>query len=127
MHAALGRLKLRQSSVPAGEKERPVGKVPTKRIVPTLAEGWNTLWDPTVNPALASLRNTGIVNTCIGYRVNVKNGPDPKAMGASSAENVSVVFGGGVPNSLAVPSPLSAKCNQVGAVPLSKRQLTGVL
>jgi hypothetical protein len=127
MHAALGRLKLGQSSVPAGEKERPVGKVPTRPIVPTLAEGWNKVWDPTVNAALAPLMNSGMFNTCIGYWVNLKNGPDPRAMGARSGEKVPVVFGGGVPNSLAVPSPLSAKCNQAGAVALSNRQLTGVL
>ena len=127
MQAALGRLKLRQSSVPAGEKERPVGKVPTRPIVPTLAEGWNELCDPTVNAAIAPLRNRGVFDTFIGNLVNLTNGPDPKAMGARSGENVPVVLGGGVPNSFAVPSPLSTKCNQAGAVALSNCQLTGVL
>jgi hypothetical protein len=127
MQAALGRLMLRQSSVPAGEKERPVGKVLTRPIVPTLAEGWNELNDPMVNAAAAPLMNSGVFNTFMGYLVNIKNGPDPKAKGARFGENIPVVFGGGVPYSFAVPSPLSAKCNQAGAVALSNCQLTGVL
>jgi len=127
MQAALGRLKLRQSSVPAGEKERPVGKVPTRPIVPTLAEGWNDLNDPTVNAAIGPLRNSGVFNTFIGNLVNTKNGPDPTAMGARFGENVPVALGGGVPNSFAVPSPLSTRCNQAGALSRSNCQLTGVL
>jgi len=44
---------------PCGRKREAGCKVPTRLIVPTLAEGWNTLWDPTVNAAVAPLTARG--------------------------------------------------------------------
>src|ERR1700757_873062 len=104
--------------------DKPAGSVPLMPSSPSLAEIANELCDPTVNVALFGLRNVGLFTTVTGNEVKTGFGlgketfpVEPSAVGAIWAVKVPLVPAGGVPKSVAVPSPLSLRDNQGGADP----------
>ena len=86
-------------------------------IFPSLAEMAKEPSDPTVNVAVLGLRNSGWFTTVTGNEVNtgLTDAAEPAAIGAISAVNVPLVPAGGLPNRVAVLSPLSIRTNQGGA------------
>lgn len=92
-------------------------------ISPSVAEIANELCDPTVKVAVLGLSSVGWLTTVTGYEVKAgcefgkRLDCEPSAIGAIWAVNVPRVPAGGVPKSVAVPFPLSARDNHEGADP----------